>query len=255
MGFFSKLNKLRKGLFSSIYINEKSNISDEQYKKIAIGALYSEQQTAYINSLTTGLNKSELINGLAEWWGISNSDEANETLQYLVDKGFRYYFDIVMKAYKNPDYDQHKNIIIKEFESIKDNYESYGDWEEDVIKAYDQLTNLQDTWDSLEKNKIISNVYELEKYKNIGWDCGRLVYLSRMCFDTGYITENETWNYIDKAYKLATDNFNTWEEFSKSYIIGRGMWGGLNSANEGMMIIAQELLTKENSPWVKLKFK
>lgn len=247
--FIKKTKKVAKGLFSRVYLNKKATETKEQYRKIAVGALYSEQQTAYINSLTTGLGKSDIRKLLSNWWGIDDTDEAKESLDYLQNKGFRFYFDTVLKAYKVADKEEQKTIIVNGFDENDEKYE------EDIHKAYEQLIHLQETWEELTQNKIISNIDELIKYNNVGWDCGRLIFLSRMCFDAGYITANEAWNYIDKAYDLATKNFNTWEELSKSYIIGRGMWGGESCANEGIMKIAEDLLKDEKSPWVQMSLK
>ncbi len=247
--FLKKAKKVTKGVFSSIYLNKNATVSDEQYRKIAVGALYSEQQTAYINSLTTGLGKSDIKKLLSEWWGINNSDEAVQKLDYLANKGFRFYFDTVLKAYQTSDAEEQKTILLDGFD------ENNPDYKEDVQKAYDQLINLQETWEELTQNNIVSSQMDLKKYNNVGWDCGRLVFLSRLCFDAEYISEVQTWNYIDKAYDLATNHFDTWKDFSKSYIIGRGMWGGTQCANTGIMQIAQDLLKEEKSPWVNLNFK
>ncbi len=247
--FIKKAKKVTKGLFGRVYLNKNSTISNEQYKKIAIGALYSEQQTAFINSLTTGLGKSDIKKLLSEWWGINNPSQAKEQLEYLSNKGFRFYFDTVLKCYEISNEEEQKTIIVNSFDAHD------KDYKEDINKTYQQLINLKEVWKELIDNQIISTKNELEKYSNIGWDCGRLVFLSRLCFDVGYISEEETWNYIDKSYKLASEHFNTWKDFSKSYIIGRGMWGGLECANEGIISIAEELLKDDKSPWVKLNFK
>lgn len=186
---------------------------------------------------------------LSKWWEINNPSQAKEQLDYLANKGFRFYFDTVVKCYEISNEEQQKEIIVNSFDENDEKYK------EDTQKAYQQLLHLQETWQELTKNNIISTKNELIKYNNVGWDCGRLVFLSRLCFDAGYISENETWNYINKAYELATQHFDTWKDFSKSYIIGRGMWGGLDCANEGIIGIAEELLKDEKSPWVKLNFK
>lgn len=247
--FLRKAKKVTKGLFSSIYLNKNATESKEEYRKIAIGAMYSEQQTAYINSLTTGLGKTSIKELLSKWWDISNTEEAKDSLNYLQNKGFRYYFQTVLKAYEITDEETQKEIIMSGFDENKEKYE------EDIQKAYHQLINLQETWQELIQNNIISTKNELAKYNNIGWDCGRLVFLSRLCFDANYISENDAWDYINKAYELAKQHFNTWQEFSKSYIIGRGMWGGKECANEGIMSIAEELLKNEKSPWVQMNLK
>ncbi len=175
--FIKKTKKVTKGLLGRVYLNKNSNVSQEEYKKIAIGALYSEQQTAYINSITTGLGKFDIKKMLSEWWGINNSNEAKEKLQYLANKGFRFYFQAVYKAYQLADKEEQKAIITSSFS--QNNEED----EEDVLKAYEQLFNLQGTWEELShtweelsRNNVITTNAELEKYNNIGWDCGRLVF-------------------------------------------------------------------------------
>ena len=242
--FIKKAKKKTKAIFSQVYINNHSTINDEQYRKLAIGALYSEQQTAYINSLTTGLDKNHINTILSQWWGIENSSIAKNKLDYLANKGFNYYFDTILKCFEISNEQQKDTIIQNSFSN-----------NEDIEKAYDQLDNLQDIYDDLIKNNIISSMSDLRNYTNIGWDCGRLVFLSRLCFDAGYLSEQEAWNYINKAYNMAIEKFNNWNEFSKSYIIGRGMWGGNDCGNDGIMMIAEELLINKKSPWVRLSFK
>ncbi len=237
-----------KKYFSKIHINSNSNLTNEQYQKIAIGALYSEQQGAFINSLTTGLGKDKLQNLLSNWWGIENHEDAIESLSYLKDKGFRYYFPTVIEAYKSTP-DKAEDIIISGFNQTDESYQ------EDIEKAYSQYIHLNETWEELISNNILENTNDLIKLGNVGWDAGRLVFLTRMCFDAEYLSEQEAWGFIDNAYKLATKSFRSWDEFSKSYIIGRGMWGGENCANQGIMTIAEYLLKNDKSPWVNLNFK
>lgn len=233
---------------NTIYLNKKAKENKEQYKKIALGAIYSQQQMAHINSLNTGLKKSYITNILSEWWGINNAEEAKDKLDYLSNKGFRYYFKTVINAYLVENEEEQKKIVINGFNEYSENYE------EDIQKAYNQLINLQETWEELTKNNIILNQEELIRYNNVGWDCGRLVFLSRLCFDAGYINENEVWKYLNEAQKLATKSFSTWKQFSKSYIIGRAMWGGVEYSNEDIIKITNELLKDDKSPWMQLSF-
>lgn len=236
--FFKKAAKVGKGLFSSIYLNKNTTVTTEQYKKIALGAIYSEQQTAYINSLTTGLGSLSKI--LGDWWGIHDRDEALETLNYLKDKGFRFYLPAVYKAYTSAENEQGQIIE-----------DSFSD-DEDQEKAYSQLENLKETFEELKEGNIIAVHNDVLKYGTEGWDCGRLVFLARLCFDAKFITEEETWTYINAASQLANSKFQSWDEYSKSYVIGRGMWGGVESGNTGIMVIAADLLKLPNSPWVQM---
>jgi hypothetical protein len=238
--FLRKAKKITKGLFSKIYLNSNSNLTQQQYRKIAIGAIYSEQQTAFINSLDTGLGKSETKKMLSEWWEINTSQQAHEQLTYLQNKGHRFYFPTVTKAFFAPEEIQ-ENIIVENFSN-----------EEDLEKAFSQLYNLKEVIKELKEDGIIVQETDITKYGSTGWDCGRLVFLTRLCYSCGYINETEAWSYIDKAASLAKSSFTSWKDFSNSYILGRGMWGGLQSANSGIATIAKYLLELKNSPWVEM---
>jgi len=238
--FFKKAAKVSKGLFSSIYLNKNTTVTSEQYKKIALGAIYSEQQTAYIKSLTTGLGNLDKI--LGDWWGIHDRNEALEVLNYLKDKGFRFYLPVVYKSYTSPESDQNQIIV--------DNFSD----DEDQEKAYSQLENLKETLEELKEGHMITTLTDILSYGTEGWDCGRLVFLARLCFDAKFITEEEAWSYINAASELANSKFQSWEEYSKSYVIGRSMWGGVESGNTGIMVIAKDLLKLPNSPWVQMSW-
>lgn len=238
--FYRKVSKATKGIFSKIYLNKNANLSAEQYKKISLGAIYSEQQTAFINSLATGMNRNDLKTILQEWWGIANRGEALDTLSYLSVKGFRFYLPIVFKAYNTPGPEQ-ADVILGQLTD-----------QEDIEKAFSQLKNLQETMAELKEGNIISHDSDIMKYGTTGWDCGRLVFLTRLCYDAQYISEQEAWEYIDSAYALAKSTFKSWETYAKSYVIGRSMWGGTESANVGIMSIAKYLQEAPNSPWVQM---
>ena len=238
--FFRKMRKVTKGMFTKIYLNKGSTLTAEQYKKVSLGAIYSEQQTAYINSLETGMAKGDLREILENWWGISNRGEALETLSYLSVKGFRFYLPTVFKAYNSPQAAQ-SDMILSQFAE-----------REDVEKAFSQLKHLAETMDELTAGGIITGKNDILKYGTIGWDCGRLVFVTRLCFDAGYINEQEAWAHIDSAYALARNTFRGWDTYAKSYIIGRSLWGGKDAYNTGIMSIARYLLEMPESPWVKM---
>lgn len=238
--FLKKASMIAKKLSApKVYLNKNSTLTTDQYKKIALGAIYSEQQGAFINSLTTGLGESSVKELLSNWWGIDDSHDANEKLIYLRDKGFRFYLPTVFEAFSSEGNKQ-VNIISSAFV------------DEDFDKALSQLTHLKETLEELKEDNIISQNGDIIKYGSNAWDFGRLVFLTRVCFDAGYISEKEAWAYIDAASILAKNSFNNWEDYARSYVIGRAMWGGSQSANQGIAGIAKYLLALPNSPWVQM---
>ena len=68
-GAYMMVRKIRSA-FKVVNINPASSLADEQYKKLAVGALYASQQGADQNSIKTGIDY-ELPQILGEWWGIN----------------------------------------------------------------------------------------------------------------------------------------------------------------------------------------
>lgn len=239
---YKKITRFTKAITGKIYINKSSRILQTQYRKLALGAIYSEQQTAFINSLTTGLESAMIRTRLTDWWGIQSRQDALSTLDYLHKKGFRFYTKAVLEAHAAPQ-DSQLAILENHFQD-----------DEDLQKAWSQLQNLKETVDELKADKIIHNLLDIRKLGSCGWDAGRLVFVARLCFDAKYISEEEAWEFIDAAHQLAINEFHSWEDYAKSYVIGRALWGGMNSFNSGIAAIAEYLLEKPESPWVQLKW-
>ena len=224
-------------------MKKDSGLSPLEEKKILTGALYSHQQGAYLNSLNADIDSGKLYTILGEWWGIEDSESARNKLDYLQNKGFNYYFPIVWQAFHAESQEEQEFIILNNMTN-----------DEDIQKAFDQLSNLKESIDIMKNLKVINDIDDIKRYGVIGWDTGRNVFVARLCYDAKYINENEAWGYINPAYDLAQTTFNSWEDLSKSYIIGRFLWGG-KDANNGMDVLAEELLTKDDSPWKTVAWK
>lgn len=232
------IRKMR-GVFKKIHIHPDMSLSDERYRQLALGAIYSEQQSAFINSLTTGIPPTEIKSMLNSWWEVSDTSSAKNTLDFLLDNARNNVFPYVFKSYKNKE----ETITFSTFTDVQKKE-----------KAYRELQHLKDTFSDLQKEGIITNSEELERLGTDGWELGRLVYVARMCFDAGFLSETETWNYISDAFGVAREKFSNWKDFAYSYVIGRSLWSGKDSANNGIAYIAKYLLSEPESPWVKLKW-
>lgn len=231
---------LRRLFGSSIRLNPKSTLSEADYRKLAIGSLYAVQQGGYLNTLRLDVDQ-RLPTILGEWWGINGRADALDTLDELTQGGYDELFPLVYKAFTTPGNEQKMAILQN---NLTD--------EEKLEKAASQLQNLTATFDELKSCKVVENEADVARYGVVGWDAGRLNFVARACYDMGYISDEEAWKYIDKAYEMAHPRFQSWHDFAMSYVIGRAMWGGPNAHNSGMAYMAEELLTKPNSPWVTL---
>lgn len=239
---FYKIKKLKE-IFSNKKYRQNPNsshLSEIQQRALNIGAINAEQTMFYIDSLTTGIPKLSLRDSLLDYYGIQSSDSAKETLEWLLNEGHRIYFDII-KHHINTD--NIKNITMNLPKEIDKN------------KLIEYHKNLKDSIDHLINNRNISSNKDLEYMSILAWDMGRLVVVSRSCYDCQYITEIEAWNIIQKALEICKDAYTDWSDFATGYVVGRCMWSGFNTWASGIMAIAQDLIQDKDSPWQKITLK
>lgn len=218
-------------VFKGGRFNKKNTLTEEQYKKLSVGSLFAYCQNAYINTLSTGLNKKRRVM-FCDYWGVSDKDEAFSRLEDLCEQPFT-------------DYISHARRSLN------------GHTEEDADEEYTECAcrhyaNLMDCYDVLVKSKIIGNKMDLDRYGAIGWDAGRLVFMARLCYDAKYISEEEAWEYIDIAYEMVKERYTSWHDLVISFIIGHAMCYGKKFNYELMKFEADTLLSNPEGPWTQM---
>lgn len=224
------------GSFKGIRTADNSALSEKQVKQIAISSLYAYQQGGYVNVLPLKISKFRLKKILTEWWGITDRNSALEALEGLIDEGHSALFPYVAEA---AFIDKKKDRIM----FLQEHMPS----QEECMRALEQSENLIDNLDSIRSNKIASNAEEIKQLGVMGWDSGRLAFVARACCEQNLISEEEAWHYMAKAYDMAHASFSNYEDFAKSYALGRAVWG----SDVYIMSLAKDLLEKPNSPWVQ----
>lgn len=232
------VRKLRRS-FQEICLNPKSTLDDKRCRQLAVGAMYASQQGAWQNTLETGILDAlpEIVGG---WWGIDSTPEARRQLDYLCEKGFRYYWPAVLEAFRLDDCERQDELLQQRMTS-----------QEDYDKASSQLENLRETFDELLVCGVVVSREELGRCGVSGWDAGRIVFLARACCEMGYLSEEEAWAYIGRADALAHEACGSWRDLAMSYILGRSLWGGKRAYNPVMKKTADVLLSDPKSPWVR----
>ncbi|MCS4300999.1 DUF1266 domain-containing protein [Chryseobacterium sp. BIGb0232] len=220
--------------FKSIRLNDKNTVSGYLLDHLLIGSMYAEQQSAYLNSYETGVNRSDIIKLIETYWGISDQNQAIETLQSLHDRNQDENLDIVYKAFENPE--NYVDILRSNLSNEDEAFEYYLDHFRKLRKVVPELI----------EQKIITDFSQLKKIKDSGWNYGRSVFLARCCYELGYISEKELIEYLAKSHRELKKYCSTWKEYTISYIFGRAIWGGGN--NNGMVQIADDLLNNNRSP-------
>ena len=83
----------------------------------------------------------------------------------------------------------------------------------------------------------------------IAWDLVRIANLGRWAFHAGYLSEEEMWQVMQVAADAAREHFASWEEYGRSFAMGRGVWHGDEEDCQTAWEIVSALLEEETSPW------
>ena len=78
------------------------------------------------------------------------------------------------------------------------------------------------------------------------WDWGRSVSLCRWGFNAGFLSEEEAWEKI-LAYRVKIlGYYNSWEDFTANYALGRMFWNAYSSDKDGYIDKANEIFESYN---------
>lgn len=211
-------------------------LSWEQYAALNIGAINAEQNCYYYNCLETEPDKTDVINRLSDYYGIEDRDSAIETLDWLLHRGHHVYFEAIRPIITNSSSEFNVDVLLEE---------------EKDRSLMEYVSNIKESLETLVDEHVIQGASEFKNISVDAWDLGRLVLVTRCCYDSQYISEEEAWQYIMSAYEKSRELYHNWGEFAKGYIVGRAMWNGNDFALNGIVSIAEGLLKDENSPWIK----
>ncbi|WP_289662810.1 DUF1266 domain-containing protein [Flavobacterium panacagri] len=219
---------------SGLRLNNKEPLNGQQLDYILVSSMYAGQQSAYLNSYATGLSKREITKILQDYWGIYNIENAKETIENLMEKNNDPYTSVLYEAFENKEnYVEILKSKLPDEETILDYY----------VQIYRAISNIIP---EVTAQGLFENYSILKETKDAGWNYGRASFIARCCFEMGYLSDNEFKLYLEASYKGLKNHCKTWKEYTSSYIYGRALWGG--SHNEGMISIANNLLTNNKSP-------
>ena len=220
--------------------NFSRKLTDEQLRRISLSAQYQEQQGGDHFTLSSKIGSRAKVL-LEQGWGITNRQELCDSIEELLGRCRS--LDIA---------------VIKE-EMMAEVQEDSGINTE--VRRIWSMASIVDkhyiTQDSLLANELITSWDAITGKDVIGWDIGRAAYLVRVGVEVNYLKADEAWNYLERAYQRAVSTFNTWEEFGRSYIIGRSFWAYSPEVRDvlGFCNVMKWLMKHPDSPWLKVTLK
>lgn len=161
-------------------------VSESQKRKLVFGAILSYYRGESILDINLVSDNEEYIEGLANWWGITNREEALDVLNDLLALKKSAGFDPLLV---NPD---------TELNEIKNEIaEGLGIHFAEVSK--------------------VTTTY--------AWDIVRLVVVSKYSYWCKYISEVEMWQIISSGTEKAKEIGSDWKQYTISFLLGRCIHG------------------------------
>ncbi|MDC6384664.1 DUF1266 domain-containing protein [Muricauda sp. SK9] len=216
--------------------SSNSNLNEEQRFAIALYTPISEWWEADCNTLSF-LNANDVKPYLEGWW-IDTPEGYWGLTEYFMKDGRRWYFDFI--------YNMIQNAPKEQWESLMD--EKFGHNER--ADRFFEFLSTGVVLDTLKQKGILLFDSELE-LGVAGYDAAVLVGQARKAYTAGLISEKDAWKVINFASGLAQQNFSSWEEFGKSFVIGFSldMKAEYNPYKEEIYHIYKQVLENPNSPW------
>lgn len=189
--------------------SSSSTLSDQQKFSIALHAVLSAYNGMDLNILEFSKNGkiSKRLTPYLQGWGIDTRESYLELTNYYFNEGRRTYFEVIYPIFKSVPREEWDAKMREHFQG--------NERAERILNSLDQ----HKMTDILKSHKIIEFDSDME-IGSMGWDICNLVGQARRAFTAQLISEAEAWEIIDRASKMAKENFNSWEEYGRSLSIG-----------------------------------
>lgn len=231
------------------YTNKEA-LQGQDLRKLVVGAFVASQSHSTQNRLKIGFPINERAIRLAsEQYCIHSHESAVGCFTRFASQA-KIYYNVVRKAFDAQDPHSIVDTTLRDL-GMSDSDIAYS-----FHNYIDELKNIKEVIPNLLKDKVLSSADEIKKLGTSAWYWGRISYMARVAYTAGYLSKEEAWSWIEKAYEQSLTEFDSWEDFAKSYLIGRYAWAGPDSAtNDIIAEIGQHLLSDSDSPWQKISWK
>ena len=172
----------------------KGKLTKEQENALVFGAVLTTRNDMSFDDLEAEEYKDASIQVLRSAWKVTDTATAKETLESLLAEGHRAGGDPMLTELRTPE----------AAEKNTEEFQAYEDVKKNLVDNYGY------TAEQVDGIKTIS-----------AWDYDRLVNVARFSYSAGYITEQEMWDYINKAVTQAKNDYNSWEEYFAGVMLGR----------------------------------
>ena len=224
-------------------MDENTSLTEEQQRKMLLGAVYAVIDKGYLNTIKTGLEKEEREDRLEKDWNICTHDSAVDALNGLKIACTKDYSPNIGEAFKLKEQKAIEKYLRETFVNPNDAKACA----KQIERAFKHIGNLV-------KEGIVRDEAEFSRIGGVAFEATRLVAIARMCAESKYISEQEMWEYVDFADEQAHKSLTSWEDYGKSYVIGDCLWGADSYDLGQSSKIIRKLINDPKSPWKLFPF-
>lgn len=208
-----------------------------EVRDIAIGAPLNSVWSFPINTLRTGASVADMRDILLDAWGVSSPSQARDTLRWLLDEGHRGGFDAVLRV-------------------AGDSPGEKSPQELDAAYGPGSSTRLAEPWghyvathQALRSRGFLQSPDDLSR-GTAAWDWSRAVTVARFALSAELLEEADAWTFVREAGRRSRECFASWDEFLRSYVIGRALWNGMGQLDDpGIAQMIENVRSAPDSPW------
>jgi Protein of unknown function (DUF1266) len=253
MGLFDRVKKAFSYEFN--VLEGAPNLTPEQARGLALGAVYAAEGDLPINALTTGFDSGSTRSVLSQAWDVAGPADVESAYANLVGSGHRGYYEIVharVDALFTQKRREAAKLAGQHETEIRQEAESAGLDPATAMKYYQ-------AWGASASVGGHAELIDPLPQSIAAWDAARVVHVSRLVVDSGYATAEDVWPHIANAVDFSRSAHRSWAEFGSAFLVGRAFWrSGLGHHVDNDLApfkLAVDNLTKTpGSPWLDLPY-
>jgi len=163
---------------------------------------------------------------LDEWWGITDVASADDMIEWLITEG-------------------HNDGFVADMESLE--ADGFGEVEPEKRVDY-LLSNYEMSEATAQSYANCYAAYEVNPETTmIAWDYSRAMSVLSECYLAGYYTETEALDMSLTVGELIQENFDSWESFIESYLVGYEYWA--EESSDERRALYEELKAASDNPY------
>lgn len=206
---------------------EYGKLDEEQLRLLAFGAPMLVYNDENVDTIDSDADVETIKYTLEDWWNVADRDSTLGIVRWLLEEGHHAEADEALAE-----------IRTRGFETIS---------QEERLDEDSKMGDVCLIMESMIENGWCPEDRMPESV--IAWDLVRVVNLGRWAYLCGYVNADEMWQIMQVAADTAVEHFSSWDEYGRSFIMGRGVWHGDPDDSETAKEIVELLLENDESPW------